>query len=106
MKDLNAAVNTLSMAVSLAQPERYIRSFIDEGPGLLKLLHLVKSSHDTTGFAGELLSAYGPAAAMVPQPGQLLVEPLSGREIEVLKLIEADLSNQEIALQLFILLPP
>jgi LuxR family maltose regulon positive regulatory protein len=48
------------------------------------------------------MEAFSPASSTVPVPIQLLIEPLSVREIEVLKLIEAGLSNQEIASRLFI----
>jgi len=48
------------------------------------------------------LEACGPVSGLAALPAQLLIEPLSVREIEVLKLIEAGLSNQEIASKLFI----
>ena len=101
-KDINAAVTALAEAVSLAQPEGYQRVFLDEGERLGKLLYLVKSKQDPTGYAGELLEAFGPVAELAPVPAQLLIEPLSAREIEVLKLIEAGLSNQEIAAKLYL----
>jgi LuxR family maltose regulon positive regulatory protein len=101
-KDINAAVTSLAQAVSLAQPEGYQRVFLDEGDLVKKLLYLVKSNQDATGFAGQLLDAFGPVAGPAPVPAQLLIEPLSAREIEVLKLIEAGWSNQEIATKLFI----
>jgi LuxR family maltose regulon positive regulatory protein len=101
-KDMNAAVTTLAKAVSSAQPEGYQRVFLDEGELIMKLLYLVRSNQDTTGYAGELWEAFGPVSGPAPVPAQLLIEPLSAREIEVLKLIEAGLSNQEIASKLFI----
>jgi LuxR family maltose regulon positive regulatory protein len=63
---------------------------------------MVKSNQDATGYARELLEAYSPVSTTAPIQVQLLIEPLSGREIEVLKLIEAGLSNQEISSRLFI----
>jgi LuxR family maltose regulon positive regulatory protein len=101
-KDTLTAVNTLALAVSLAQPERYKRVFLDKGEGLRKLLYHVKSSHGTTEYANELLEAFGAISKPTPVLSQLLIEPLSGREIEVLQLIEAGLSNQEIGSKLFI----
>jgi LuxR family transcriptional regulator, maltose regulon positive regulatory protein len=101
-KETALAVNTLSKSVTLAQTEGYKRVFLDEGEPVLKMLHLVKSNQDATGYTRELLEAFTPASSTVPVPVQLLIEPLSGREIEVLKLIEAGLSNQEIAARLFI----
>ncbi len=101
-RDLNTAVSTLAEAVSLAQPEGYQRVFLDEGERLGKLLYLVKSKQDATGYASELLEAFGPIAELAPAPSQLLIEPLSAREIEVLKLIESGLSNQEIAGRLYL----
>jgi len=101
-KETATAVTLLSRSVALAQPEGYKRVFLDEGELVLKLLHLVKSNQDATGYARELLEAFSPVLATVPVLVQLLIEPLSGREIEVLKLIETGLPNQEIASRLYI----
>ncbi len=101
-KEIHAAITALAQAVTLAQPEGYQRVFLDEGELLVKLLYQVKSNRDAAGYAGELLEAFGPVSGPEGVPSQLLVEPLSTREIEVLKLIEAGLSNQEIGAKLFI----
>jgi LuxR family maltose regulon positive regulatory protein len=66
------------------------------------LLFLVKSNPQISQYANELLEAFGSTSGLMPTPIQLLIEPLSEREIEVLKLIEAGLSNQEIGSKLFI----
>lgn len=101
-KETAAAGTTLAQAVSIAQPEGYQRVFLDEGELVVKLLYLVKSNQEAAGYASELLEAFGPVSGQMPVPVQQLIEPLSAREIEVLKLIEAGLSNQEIASKLFI----
>ncbi|HSB66510.1 MAG TPA: LuxR C-terminal-related transcriptional regulator [Anaerolineales bacterium] len=101
-KDMDAAVNSLARAVTTAQPEGYKRVFLDESEVVRKLLYLVKSNREAAEYAGELLNAFEPISGPTSSPGQFLIEPLSGREIEVLKLIEAGLSNQDIASRLFI----
>jgi DNA-binding NarL/FixJ family response regulator len=65
----------------------------------------VKSNREAAGYASKLLEALGPVSGPAPAPAQFLIEPLSAREIEVLKLIEVGLSNQEIAAKLFISIP-
>jgi LuxR family maltose regulon positive regulatory protein len=101
-KDFNKATETLSQAVALAQPEGNKRVFLDEGEGIRKILYLVKSNPDIAGYANELIEAFGPSSGHEHDQGQLLIEPLSEREIEVLKLIQSGLSNLEIGSKLYI----
>jgi len=101
-KNMEQALATLKRALSLAQPEGYVRTFLDEGEPMSKLLHLAKARRIETEYAIKLLSATGEAIERPQSPIQFLVKPLSMREVEVLKLIEAGCSNQEIATKLVI----
>jgi len=101
-KQLEQAVAVLKQALSLARPEGYIRTFLDEGEPMLKLLHLARSRQIEPDYAAALLAAFGEAGGAAPGVRQALIEPLSRRELEVLKLIEAGCSNQEIADKLVI----
>ncbi len=104
-RDMPRALATLDRAILLAQPEGYVRTFLDEGEPMTKLLYQAQAHRIGAGYASELLSAVGQATSTTPPPIQLLVEPLSMRELEVLKLIEAGHSNQEIAARLVISMP-
>jgi LuxR family maltose regulon positive regulatory protein len=90
----------LAQAVELAAPESYFRAFLDEDPALLK--HLPDVQTLAPAFVEQLLRY-----ARIPTPKQTLaveqlIEPLSDRELEVLQLLAAGQSNQEIAQTLFI----
>ena len=100
-RNIDQALTTLERALSLARPEGYIRTFLDEGEPLVKLLHLARSRRIEMEYATELLSAMGEDAGQF-LPTQTLVEPLSRRELEVLQLIEAGCTNLEIAEKLVI----
>ncbi len=98
----DGALGSLGEALSLARPEHYVRSFLDEGEGLAKLLYLAKTRHIEAPYAAELLeAARGSRGSQLPAR-QLLPQPLTAREIAVLKLIDGGCSNQEIAAQLYI----
>ena len=104
-RDVDQVLATLEKACSLAQPQRYTRIFLDEGEPMAKLLYQTRSHQIGTGYATELLSAIGHAFGSPLPPAQLLIEPLTLRELEVLKLIESGCSNQEIAAKFVISLP-
>jgi LuxR family maltose regulon positive regulatory protein len=104
-KDTDRAVASLEKALALAQPEGYVRTFLDEGEAMTRLLCQVRSRQVGTGYAAVLLSGIEKTSGMTQPSMQLLVEPLTTREVEVLKLIEAGCSNQDIAGQLFISIP-
>jgi LuxR family transcriptional regulator, maltose regulon positive regulatory protein len=101
-KDIEGALTALDKALSLAQPEGYVRSFLDEGEAMTRLLCQVQSRQVGTGYAAVLLSGIEKTSGMTQPSMQLLIEPLTTREVEVLKLIEAGCSNQEISEQLVI----
>ena len=99
-KDAPSLREHLAQAVQLAAPEGYFRAFLDEDPALLK--HLPETSALAPAFVEQLLRY-----ARIPTPKQALaveqlIEPLSARELEVLQLLAAGQSNQEIAQALFI----
>ena len=104
------AIEALSRVLAQAAPEGYVRLFLDEGEPMAKLLHDVATvaKADLRAYARRLLDAYereqaGPAPpAAKSLPGSTLVEPLSERELEVLRWVAAGLSNREIADKLVI----
>ena len=100
MKDTDRALVALERALSLAQPEGFVRIFLDEGEAMTRLLCLVKSRQAGTGYATELLAMVDKISGMTKPSMQLLIEPLTRRELEVFRLIEAGCSNLEISEQL------
>ncbi len=94
--DQRRAQGALERALRLAEPEGYVRVFVNEGQPMRGLLEAVarRRGHPLAGYAGRLRAAYQPAAA---PPNADLAEPLSKREVEVLKLLRSDLSGPEIA---------
>jgi len=99
--DSNAALATLERGIGLAEPEGYIRAFVDEGPPMAALLKLAVRQRIARDYASTLLTAFGtrPSESSVDQP---LVEPLSERELEVLRLLESELDGPGIARELFV----
>jgi LuxR family transcriptional regulator, maltose regulon positive regulatory protein len=105
------AVSTLARALALAEPEGYVRTFVDEGPMMGDLLSATlearrrgrhdASEHVPARHLAKLLAAAARDAA-APGANERLPEPLSERELEVLALIAAGESNGEIARRLFL----
>ena len=99
--DLPAALASLEEALTLAEPEGYVRVFLDEGPPLVTLLTAAARHGTARDQARHLLSSVGGPVGVPPaRPG--LVEPLSGRELDVLRLLRTDLSGPEIAGELMV----
>lgn len=99
------AFYALETALSLAEKEGYIRSFIDEGEPVLKLLKEVATHGTNQGYASRLITSIETAKS-TEQPSSItdLIEPLSRREIEVLRMLTTDLSGPEIAEEMHIAL--
>ena len=93
-----AARVTLEQALALAEPTGMVRSFLDHGPSMIRLLRQAKHS-----YATRLVAASGTAAADEPAPAPgYPQETLNEREIEVLQLFAAGLTNAAIARRLFV----
>ncbi|HSB65247.1 MAG TPA: LuxR C-terminal-related transcriptional regulator [Anaerolineales bacterium] len=102
------AMQVFTRALTLAEPEGYRRTFLDEGQPVARLLQQAIAAGQSTLYAKNLLAGLTmqgfPFPASVKKTGsvQALVEPLSERELEVLGLIAEGLTNQEIGGRLHI----
>jgi LuxR family maltose regulon positive regulatory protein len=95
------AVAALDTALSLAEPEGYVRLFAEEGAPLAQLVR--QAAAQGIGAAARLQAALAAAPVLPPErgvPPSPLVEPLSERELEVLQHLADGLSNREIAAKL------
>ena len=100
--DISVALAPLERALALAEPEGYFRIFVDEGPAMEALLTRMKDEiKGMKGYIHKLLAAFSDEESPPPSPRhQHLVDPISEREAEVLKLLTTELSGPEIAREL------
>jgi LuxR family maltose regulon positive regulatory protein len=99
--DRRAALGALDRALALAEPEGYVRLFVDEGPPLAALLRAVATQGTAPGYARRLLAALDGTVGR-PPADQGVIEPLSERELEVLRLLGTDLDGPAIARELVV----
>ena len=106
------ALAALSEAMRLGEPEGYLRSFVEEGASMEALLYRLRkrcAKQGPTPYLDTLLTAFQQESkarlpAETSTESQLLPEPLSERERQVLQLLAQGRSNQEIAQDLVIAL--
>ena len=115
--DADRAVAALAEALLLACPQGYVRVFVDEGPPMAALLGRLIAAQRAgqavevpLGCLARLQRAFGAEPAAPPGPGRGtvavpgLVDPLTGRELEVLGMLAAGKSNQAIAAEFVVTL--
>ena len=99
--DLPSALASLRRALALAEPEGYVRIFVEEGPPMAALLRATTAQGGAPAYVRGLLDAFG-APRDTARVDQELIDPLSPRELDVLRLLSTHLDGPDIARQLFV----
>jgi LuxR family maltose regulon positive regulatory protein len=106
MEEENRALPSLERALTLAEPEGYVHTFVREGEPMRRLLRKAAQQGIVVSYVGKLLSALetGPAGIPAQPMGSAaeMIEPLSDRELQVLRLLTTPMTSTEIAEELFI----
>jgi LuxR family maltose regulon positive regulatory protein len=100
--DLTRALEDLCRALTLAEPEGYLRLFVDEGEPMARLLRAAHTRGIRPGYIAKLLAAFSPGTSVSPPPQTDMIEPLTERELEVLRLIAEGLTYRQIAERLVV----
>ncbi len=106
--DLPHALEKLERAMTLAEPQGYVRTFVDEGESMRLLIEKLSRNrtHPLFSYADRLLSAFAqpqiPLDSTLPHQGSNLIESLSERELQVLRLLRSELSGPDIAAELIV----
>jgi len=96
-----AALTCLERALTLAEPEGYVRVFVDEGPPIASLLRAAEKQGTTRNYVRRLLAAVSQTRQDSPVR-QALIDPLSERELDVLRLLGTELDGPAIARKLMV----
>ncbi len=105
LKQEQQAMVSLKRALILASPEGYLRVFIIEGSKMIPLLLQARSAGIMLDYIDRILAAFDLGTKPLPvtvHPASQLIEPLSGRELEVLHLLSQGCSDKKIAENLVI----
>lgn len=108
--ETDLALDSLAQALGLAEPEGYVRLFLDFGAPMKDLLRQAAARRISPAYVAALLDAFGESPdpvlgashGLAQQNQPQLIEPLSDRELEVLRLLPAHLTSSEIAERLIV----
>ena len=103
--EVSMSLAVLEHALRLAEPEGYIRVFVDEGQPMAEMLYQAAAHVIMPEYCGRLLAAFtevNPTQPSSKTSSEELIEPLSEREEEVLRLIADGSSNADVAAKLYI----
>jgi LuxR family maltose regulon positive regulatory protein len=104
---IELALEAIKDALDLSESEGYVRTYVDRDAPMEKLLRRAADRGIKPGYTAKLLAAFRaapPGKGRTPSQHPALVEPLSPRELEVLRLVAQGLSNREIAERLYLAL--
>jgi len=108
------AIQAIGRCLSMAKAENFTRIFVNHGSPMLRLLQAAAGRGIEVEYINKIIPAFGiaamPTAGEMPAsqvtrpgyPGMPLVEPLSERELQVLRLLDSPLTSEEIGRELYV----